>query len=153
MTRRSKIRSKYRINKSDLKFFRELRELREASENVEIIKKSLPSEIYLSSTDRITHVGLKSIEGKIVKVINVSYEINISDKWITIVRFDSHHSYLHRHTRISMDNKEEIEDSVGVKKKGDPTLWYTWAIQHIRNRFIEYRTKFTKRSSIQNLGY
>lgn len=157
MTRHSKVhkaRFKSRLTKKGLKFFHALQKLHESYQDIkEGIVKALPAEIYLSHADRITHVSLRNTERRVVEVINVSYEINIDGEWITIVRFDSHHNYLHRHIRISLDDEREIEDTVGVKKKGEPALWYTWAIQYIKVKFIEYRTKFTKRSLIQNLGY
>jgi len=112
-----------------------------------------PAEIYLSEYDRITHLAYIDESRKILEVINISYEILLEDKWVTIVRFDSHHGYLHRHTRISLENETEVDDSIGVKKKGKPHLWYTWSIQDIKKRFIEYRARFTRRSRISNLGY
>lgn len=115
--------------------------------------KTIPKEIYLTSLDRITHVSFKDKDRNITEIVNVSYEINFNDEWITILRFDSHHGYLHRHTRISLADKAEVEDSIAVKRTGSPYLWYTWAIQNIKDRFIEYRTNFAKRSKIPNLGY
>ena len=111
------------------------------------------SEIHLSDFDKITHLASVDKSGKISEVVNVSYEILLEDIWITIVRFDSHHGYLHRHTRISLEDKTEVEDTVGVKKRGTPDLWYTWAIQNITRNFLSYRGSFVKRSKILNLGY
>lgn len=146
--------TRYRIRGKDLRFFHELQDLQKLYEGVPGQKiKPIPKEIYLTSVDRITHVNLKDQDRNITEVVNVSYEINFNDEWITIVRFDSHHGYLHRHTRISLSEKGEVEDSIGVKKIGSPQTWYTWAIQNIKKRFIEYRTSFIKRSRIPNLGY
>lgn len=157
MTRRSRVhegRSKSRITNKDMGFFRKLQKLHKLYEDFEVERiKTIPKEIYLTSVDRITYVGLGDKDRNITEVINVSYEINFNDEWITILRFDSHHNYLHRHIRVSLTDKSEIEDSIGVKRKGSPHVWYTWAIQNIRDRFIEYRTNFAKRSKIPNLGY
>ena len=112
-----------------------------------------PAEIYLSEYDRITHLVYVDENRKILEVVNISYEILLEDQWVTITRFDSHHGYLHRHTRISLEDETEIEDSVGVKRRGNPHLWYTWAIRDIKKRFIEYRMRFARRSKISNLGY
>lgn len=117
------------------------------------LELKLPSEIRLSDYDKITHLAYMDKSRKISEVVNVSYEILLEGMWLTIVRFDSHHGYLHRHTRISLKDETEVEDTVGVKKKGMPDLWYTWAIQDITKNYISYRASFTKRSKILNLGY
>lgn len=157
MTRRSKIhrnKSKRRFTGRNLRLFRGLQDLHKLYEDLEKEHiKTIPKEIYLTSMDRITHISLKDKDGNITEVINVSYEINFDNMWVTLLRFDSHHGYLHRHTRISLNDEGEVEDTVGVKRKGNPHLWYTWAIQNIKKRFIEYRTNFVKRSKIPNLGY
>lgn len=116
------------------------------------MKKQL-KEILLTDSDRITRVGSLDENKKIIKVINVSYEIKIDNDWFTIVRYDSHHGFLHRHTIFSLDKPVEVVSRKGIIKKGSPHVWYTWAIEDIVDKYLEYRTGFTKRSKIPNLGY
>lgn len=115
--------------------------------------QTFPEEIYLSSSDKITHLSLVAGDKGIVEVTNVSYEIRIAENWITIVRYDSVHGYLHRHKRISVNDSAELIDREGVKRKGNPGVWYTWSIKDIQKRFLEYRAEFAKRSKLLNLGY
>ncbi|MBI2334812.1 hypothetical protein HYU96_03335 [Candidatus Daviesbacteria bacterium] len=117
------------------------------------LTKTAPAEIYLSAVDRIYHAGAIDEKGDLIEVTNISYEINLDDKWVTIVRYDSAHGYLHRHKRISLDDPADTVDRIGVKQKGKPRTWYTWAIKDIQKRFLHYREEFTKRSEISNLGY
>ena len=51
----------------------------------------------LSHEDRITYnYARKSSTNEIVEVVNVSFEILIKEKWHTIIRYDSHHGFLHK---------------------------------------------------------
>lgn len=115
--------------------------------------RKISKEIYLSNSDRITRVSFIDRNRKVLEVTNVSYEIKIDDEWMTIIRYDSSHGFLHRHTRFSLDDSVEVVERENVKQKGGPDSWYTWAIEDIQHRFLEYRTRFAKRSNIPNLGY
>ncbi len=117
------------------------------------VTETIPKEIYLTNFDKITHLRKIDEKGDIMEVINVSYEIKLENDWITIVRYDSAHGHLHRHTLFSLDSPDELVDRDRVIKRGNPELWYTWAIEDIKERFLEYRKGFTKRSKILNLGY
>jgi|SRR3972149_11274125 len=150
MKRRKRVKRRYYSARLIHKLIRLYKEY--VGKKLKLIETS-PAEIYLSEYDRITHLASINESRKILETVNISYEILLEGKWITIVRFDSHHGYLHRHTRISLTDEAEIEDSVGVKKTGSPHSWYTWAIQDIKRKFIEYRTAFTRRNKIPYLGY
>lgn len=107
-------------------------------------------ELPLSDIDRITYI-FKYIKTKnkpiiVTEVVNVSYEIFIDEKWMTIVRCDSAHGYLHRHIRFSLINIEETVSIQGVIKKGDHAKWLTWAIGDIRSKSRHYKKEFLKRS-------
>ena len=115
--------------------------------------RKISKEIYLSESDRITRVSVVDGNRKILEITNVSYEIKIGDEWMTIIRYDSSHGFLHRHTRFSLDDSVEVVERENVKQKGSPDNWYTWAIEDIKHRFLVYRASFTKRSNIPNLGY
>jgi len=104
-------------------------------------------EYFLSSQDRITVIfGVK--KSKIEGIINVSYEIYISKKWITILRFDSAHEYLHRHTRISLDNPDTTVENFSVIQKGKPKDWLIWARKYMNKYFYECKVGFCRRSKI-----
>jgi hypothetical protein len=112
------------------------------------------SDQLLTTTDRLTYIYVIDINtNKTIEVINVSYEIKIDEDWITIIRFDSAHGYLHRHSRISLAVRQETTTRDSVKRKGDPKRWLTWAIQDIQNNFFEYRRLFFKRSKIIDSFY
>lgn len=105
------------------------------------------SDYFLSTVDRITVIsGIrnKKIEG----VINVSYEIYVRNKWITILRFDSAHGYIHRHTRISLDNPDTTVENFSVIQKGKPKDWLTWARKYMNKNFYDCKVGFCRRSKI-----
>lgn len=143
-----------RYSKSQYGFFSKLIELSKKYEIAEQkVIKTLPGEITLSPSDRITHSRVLDENNNTVEVTNVSYEIRFMDEWITIVRFDSTHGYLHRHMLVSLESGIWIVNRGGVIRKGSPNLWYSWAIKDIQRNFSAYRTGFTKRSNIPSLGY
>lgn len=104
------------------------------------------NEIFLTEADKITHIRKVDSKRTILEVVNVSYETKIDDEWITIVRYDSTHGFLHRHLRVSLDDLKEIINTTGVKKKGTVHVWYTWAIKDILSKYLDYKNSFMKRS-------
>jgi hypothetical protein len=112
------------------------------------------SDQLLTTIDRLTYIYVIDINtNKTIEVVNVSYEIKIEGDWKTIIRFDSAHGYLHRHSRVSLDDEKETTTRDSVKQKGDPKRWLTWAIHDIQKNFIEYRRLFFKRSKIIDSFY
>ena len=110
-------------------------------------KESLiAKEFSLTEQDRITYSYKIDDRGKYLEVTNTSYEARVENQWITIVRYDSSHGYLHRHTRISLSNETEITSTDRVVKRGDHHNWLTWAIKDLRANFVDYRRLFFKRS-------
>ena len=112
------------------------------------LSKIETNEIILTETDRITHIRRVNSKRTILEVINVSYETKVDEEWMTIVRYDSSHGFLHRHLRISIDDPKEIINTTGVKKKGTVQVWYTWAIHDILLRHQDYKKGFLKRSKV-----
>ncbi|MBI2039987.1 hypothetical protein HYT18_02860 [Candidatus Microgenomates bacterium] len=106
------------------------------------------NEIILTETDRITHIRRVDSKRTILEVVNVSYETKVDEEWMTIVRYDSTHGFLHRHLRISLDDSREIINTTGVKKKGTVHVWYTWAIHDLLLRHQDYKKGFMKRSKV-----
>ncbi|MFZ5933188.1 MAG: DUF7718 family protein [Patescibacteria group bacterium] len=117
----------------------------------EITPKIVTHRFYLSESDRLTYSYELDKKREISKVVNVSLEVCIDDKWVTIVRYDSEHGYLHRHMRVSLDNPSDTPTTIGVRKKGNPHNWLTWARKDISKNFINYRTGFFRRSKIKDL--
>ena len=112
------------------------------------------SDQLLTTTDRLTYMYVIDINtNKTIEVVNVSYEIKVEGDWKTIIRFDSAHGYLHKHSRISLEDEKETTTRDSVKQKGDPKRWLTWAIQDIQNNFLEYRRLFFKRSKVNDSFY
>ncbi len=114
-------------------------------------EKLYSQQIYLSDTDRITYSYKRDYTRNVSEVNNVSYEIRIKEKWLTIVRYDSSHGYLHRHLVISADNPSDTPSRIGVIQKGNHPKWLTWAINDIKNRYLDYKRGFLRRSKISNI--
>ncbi len=112
------------------------------------------SDQLLTATDRLIYIYIIDTNtNKTIEVVNVSYEVKIEGKWKTIIRYDSAHGYLHKHSRISFADEKETTTRDRVKQKGDPKRWLTWAIQDIQKNFLEYRRLFFKRSKVTDNFY
>jgi hypothetical protein len=112
------------------------------------------SDQLLTTTDRLIYIYVIDTKtNKTIEVVNVSYEIKIEGDWQTIIHYDSAHGYLHKHSRVSLDDEKETTTRESVKRKGDPKRWLTWAIQDIQSNFLEYRRLFFKRSKITDSFY
>ncbi|KKU49221.1 MAG: hypothetical protein UX67_C0003G0006 [Candidatus Woesebacteria bacterium GW2011_GWF2_46_8] len=106
----------------------------------------------LTETDRITYSYELGGDNSISKIVNVSYEVEIENKWTTIIRFDSEHGKMHCHMMVSLQDPEEVVVPSGwIIKKGRPKDWLTWAMKHLRKKFLNYRVGFFKRSKIKQL--
>ena len=110
------------------------------------IKQRSAKEINLTDEDKVIYIYECEERNKVVEVVNVSYQILIDSNWITILRFDSEHGYLHGHRRVSLNSEREIFFTTGVKKKGDPHKWLTWAVQYLKKNYNDYKRGFLKRS-------
>ncbi len=105
----------------------------------------------LSETDLVTMVKKINSAGEIIRVVNVSYSIQYENKWIVIVRFDDFHGFLHRHTRISLENPGTIDESINIIKRGSPKKWLSWAAKYLNKNFYGYKVGFARRSKINIL--
>lgn len=112
------------------------------------VKCSKANEIIISNEDRIIYIFEYDDNHNTTKVVDVSYEIFINNTWITLVRFDSEHGYLHGHLRMFLNNNSFTRFTAGVKKKGDPGDWLTWSIDHLKNNFKKYRKSFLKNNKL-----
>jgi len=103
----------------------------------------------LSLEDRITYNYKKRFStNEIVEVVNVSFEILIKGKWHTIIRYDSHHGYLHKHIRLTFSDEKTIVEQVNIP--GTHSDWLTWAINDLIENFMEYKKIFFEDNSIVN---
>ncbi len=110
---------------------------------------SIKSGISLTEQDQITYLYKKDKE-EYLEVTNVSYEVRVKNKWITIVRYDSAHGYLHRHIKISLEDEDEVID-LNIEQ-GSHHGWLTIAVEDLKANFLEYRRLFFERSEIVD-GY
>ena len=102
----------------------------------------------LAYGDRLTYVYGLDGAGHTIAVINVSYEILISKRWVTIIRMDSAHGFLHRHARFSLENEMANVENVSMPKKGTQKELLRWAIKNLSFHFYEYKIHFCKNSNI-----
>lgn len=114
-------------------------------------KRHTHHDFSLSHEDRITYnYARKSRTNEIVEVVNVSFEILIREKWHTIIRYDSHHGYLHKHIRLTLSDEKSIVEPVNVP--GTHSDWLTWAINDLTKHFREYKQTFFENNSIIDNG-
>ena len=105
-------------------------------------------QINLSELDRITY-SYKKIGDEYTEVVNSSYETKINKKWITLIRFDTAHGQLHRHTRFSLDkDKEYITEEHVLEHGGGHHAWLTWTLRDLLSNFEHYKKKFMEQNQI-----
>jgi hypothetical protein len=113
--------------------------------------RTISREIPLTDTDRITYVYVKDITTDVIQeVINVSYEAWIEKGWLTILRYDSTHGYLHQHTRFSLIQEKEFISKEHILQAGSHQDWLTWTIENIKTNFSAYRRAFFHRSNLDD---
>jgi len=101
--------------------------------------------IVLTPEDQIIYIYERDENNKTIEVVNVSYQILIDSCWVTIIRFDSEHGYLHGHRRVTLDRESEIVFTANFfPKKGGPRRWLTWSIQHLKEKYLIYKKSFLK---------
>jgi hypothetical protein len=115
------------------------------AQTIRIISREIP----LTETDRITYVYARDkTTDDIREVTNVSYEAWIERNWLTILRYDSSHGYLHQHTRFSLTEQKEFINKEHILQDGSHQEWLTWAIENIKTNFLAYRRAFFNRSDL-----
>ncbi len=107
---------------------------------------SKSAKITLTDEDQVIYVYEIDAAREVSEVVNVSYQILINGSWVTILRFDSEHGFLHGHRRISSGDEREIVFTAGVKRKGTPHRWLTWSVDYIKKNYLNYKRAFLKRS-------
>jgi hypothetical protein len=137
---RNKSKSKKEINRFDDSA------CNQADEPSRYIAKN---KISLTQNNRITYIYRILDTGRVVEVICVSLEIRYGEKWRTIIYYDNHHDFLHRHERINLETSSDITTTNGVRQKGTNRRLLRWAIQDISNNYISYKLKFLKRCNFE----
>jgi len=142
-----KFRRKRRKNKPEKIF-----NIPVAREMKKVETHQVSATIILTPEDQIIYIYECDKNNKTTEVVNVSYQILIEDRWITIIRFDSEHGYLHCHQRISLNSEGEIVFTRNyLPKKGGPHRWLTWSIQHLKKNYLVYKKSFLeKKADIDN---
>ena len=125
-----------------------IKQQKKVAQTIRIISREIP----LTKTDRITYVYARDkITYTILEVINVSYEALIDKSWLTILRYDSTHGYLHQHTRFSLTQEKEFISKEHISQAGSHQDWLTWAIEDIKTNFLSYRQAFFNRSDLDEI--
>jgi hypothetical protein len=97
---------------------------RRVTKTIRIISREIP----LTETDRITYVYARDkTTDAIREVTNVSYEARLDKSWLTILRYDSAHGYLHQHARFSLTEQKEFISTENVSQAGGHQEWLTCA--------------------------
>ena len=112
--------------------------------------KKVFTEFPLSDTEKLSFAYQVDEKYNILEVVNVSLESLIDGYWVTIRRFDSSHGELHLHTQLTIADKNGITTTIGVKKKGGPKKWLTWAINDIKLHWENYKHEFIKQNKLTN---
>lgn len=113
--------------------------------------KRIQNDFLFSQNNRVTYVYLRSLkDNAIVEIVTASYDILINEKWHTVIRYDSHHGYLHRHERLTL--KDERSLIKRIELPGTHSDWLTWAIQDLLKNFEEYKQSFFDNNSIIDNG-
>lgn len=104
----------------------------------------------IAQSDRITYSVLRNKDNKIRKIENISYEINIDDKWEWIIRYDDHGGLgsIHRHFRVSLKDAIELESYANIKKYKDKNHELTWVINDIKRNYLIFRRRFLKNNQL-----
>lgn len=111
------------------------------------------TDFLLTTNNKLTYVYQTNIYGQMIEITCVSLEIQIEDKWKTVVYYDStHNKQLHRHTYFSIETDTDVVDYFGVKKKGSQKRLLKWAIQDIKNNYLIYKKQFIKRCKEINVN-
>lgn len=101
-------------------------------------------------SDRLSISVLVNARNDIRKVENISYEINLNDKWEWIVRYDDHggEGSLHPHFRISLSDSRNIESAAEIAEGKNKNQQLTWACDDVKKNYLTYRSTFLKNNGL-----
>lgn len=108
--------------------------------------KIYKNSILLTENNKINYIYKQSLTGKVIEVTNVSLDIYLKKKWVTILRFDNYHGYMHRHIRVSIQDSSDTATVLNVRQRGTYRRLLRWAIDDIKDRYLVYKRKFLERS-------
>lgn len=119
-----------------------------SDKKISLNERQFEHEFLLTETERIRYVYTKNDSDKISNIVCVSYDIYILREWVTIIYYDSEHGPLHRHERISFQDKNDVVTEENIKKDGTREDWLTWSIKDIHENNRSYKNLFLKRSNL-----
>ncbi len=137
-----------------------VKRIRKHSKVVLILKKSEKKEklhsqknnfpLNKAQIDRISFSVLRNEKNNIRKIENISYEININDKWEWILRYDDHggKGSLHGHLRISLAGQKYVEISSPVVKYKTKEAELSAICNLIDNNYLNIRTEFVRNNGL-----
>lgn len=137
-----------------------VKRIRKHFKNIFPIKKPVLKETLYTQTsnftlntaqlDRISFSVLRNNKNKLRRIENISYEINIKDRWEWIVRYNDHGGtgLLHRHVRISLQGDSDVESSTGIKKYKNKDYELTWVCDDIKRNYLVFRKRFLKNNGL-----
>ncbi|GHO85244.1 hypothetical protein KSZ_32500 [Dictyobacter formicarum] len=100
----------------------------------------------MSPEDRITYVYKQDDKYKIIDVTDVSYEIFLNQKWVTILRYDNAHGF-HRHLIGSISHPEaDVVTPLNISGQSESLL--RWAIEDIKVNWWYHRAAYFKRNNL-----
>jgi len=104
----------------------------------------------IAQSDRISFSVLRNDKNKLRKIENISYEINIANKWEWVVRYDDHGGIgsLHRHIRISLKDDSDVESTAGIKRYKNKDHELTWVCKDIKRNYLAFRKRFLKSNGL-----
>lgn len=120
----------------------------ETKEKLHTHNGDVPLNIALS--DKISFSVLRNEENRIRKIENISYVVNINEKWEWVVRYDDHGGTgpLHRHYRTNLTDNKIIESDAGIKKYKNKDFQLTWVCNDIRRNYLIFRKRFLKNCNL-----
>ncbi len=111
------------------------------------IDKIVTREFYLSPEDQLIYIYKRKDYHNISEVINVCYNIRIDSDWITIIRYDSSHGYLHVHSLVTLHDRKEVITKIDTP--GSHNKWLSWAVADISTNYILYKNTFFERNKVE----
>lgn len=111
-------------------------------------KRSFPFNI--DKTDRISYSIRVNNNRKIIKIENISYEVNIKDKWEWVLRYDDHGGIgqLHLHIRISLKNDKSVELPLEIQKSKNKEFELSWACADIKSKYKKFKKELLENEGL-----
>ena len=84
-------------------------------------------------------------QGGKVTAFSIQYQAAIRGEWVSVVRYDTNHGYLHRH-RFWLDEKEQIDDQEpSDRPTADYTVPFKNAYDELCANWRSFRSQMTRK--------